>query len=655
MKKSVFQLIIKCFFAVCLLVAAFFLSIEIGEAEWLFETPYPYYEIFDTAYEEINDFDYQAINHIFSEYNAEVMIRDCHWENGECQYTYIGSQKVLNKFSDFTGIKEGKYITFLGGNSNVSFYNWDDMPDISSWTTTRLLFVSDKDVRKTVPASVVKSFGIGDFKGKLLDIKANFTHIMATTFAVLTAFIIVFDIYQLFYELKESTVELLLGGGTSGVFFKKVLPYNATMITAFIGLNYIANAVWRIMVPWKILVISYTIILIIDIIMCVVVPRLNWKKSLSNNETSWLLLTYSKMLHVVIMIVLIALLAANMNIYHEYKNARSHIEFYKYFKDYGSLKPSDEKEDYWYSLDLGTGINNADIAYIDILAGGKDVALIHNVIDKNVIEINSKTLEYVKSQNNSIESMNFEPENIYLLYPNINEYNRLFNGERYVPFKKGELVEIQYSGRVVLPITSGPMFVDYFADEDWSKTPILIVNLQSAETLSKEIGMSISEEIAGAWNGSFLVKMGNDENVSGKSGRMILLNNIYDQYFDCIRPYVNKFRSLIVLVSVIGVLAIIIVARLMKLEFMMKLDLYINRKLVGEPFVKRYGRFVLGSALISILGIWFALRIYAYELDLKIAILTGMACFTTEVIIQFILAARLERESLAKLVKGGTL
>ncbi len=654
MRKTIIQITIKCFFAVCLLAAAFFLSIEIGREEWIRTSrPYPYFDFYDYKIDELLEFDYPKMREILSKYDVDLLVENSVFKDGTEQIYYIGSDEALKEFSEFTGIKEGKYSAVIGEAYAVVFCGWDEITDLPEGYHSELLFVSKYDVRKTIPADVVKSFGAGDFLGKRTDTKAAFEKEMTLTFVIFMLIIVIFDIYELFYEIKQSSIEILLGGGTSGTFLKKILPFNLSTLGAFVGLNFISKEIWNIMVPWSLLGICYTVILVADVVMNIVVPRLNWKKALSEDKESWMLLTFSKMLHIVFLIVFVFLMTSNVSVYHEYKNALKHDDFYTYFKNYGTIWCSDDKDDYCSQFDIGRGKNNADMAYFDLMEAGKKVALISTGFVENSFVINDKALDYVKTQNRSIREIKFEKDKYYVLYPSTKvkeETNKIFD---FHWIFDGDIIEMIYSGNVELPMARGAMFVDYFADDDWSKAPILCVDLQSSGVLRPKNMFGPDDEVSFYTHMSFLIELEGTQKVAGKTGRLIGVESLYQQYKESIRPYENAFRSLLTLLCVIGVLMIIVLTRLMKLEFMMSQDVYINRKLMGESFLKRYGRFVLVSAVISIIGVVFTLYVFDDPNVTEFAVKTGLACFVVEVIIQLFLAVKLERESLSKIIKGG--
>ena len=642
MKTSSKNRFVKYLFDIVIIVLCVFCFSELYHYELFFGKPFcPEVPVSDVSLDEEG---LEQLCKTVKQYDVDILLYFQADSKELVKDYYFGSEEAWNRYCRWTGIREGEYGSIIGNRIKIKYEPMNHLGEYDGFETGEVLFVSEKNARKIIPANVVLGLGLKDIYGR-----NEQPGTMAKSYAWLfmggmIVVLILFEGYQALYESKQYMLRCLMGHDAWRLSAGKIIWDALILGISFAGAYFATGRIYgeksELLIP---ALVFGAVFLAADLILCYFIFAKNWRKAFTRGNNSAVLSTASLGIRFFVLIILTAVTTLNFQVIRLYRDATSHSDFYQYF-------------DGWYTI--GSNFDYMNECYLDLLESGR-VALFRSDKDekeRTYIQINRKAHQYLE------ECFGFSekgPEDeIIIYYPDsvsepieVKQELYLFEDERCnVRFQS-------YSKDVILPDNRRSGF-----DPDlmnWEKSPIIVADFRDRIPAVEEV---VSNGVFWIYYDSYLVDPnGIGEEKDGKltirteRGGQFKLNSLSESYEDSIRPFKRLAIAALFFIGVFGIMEFVLTIRIILLDFQTNAMKYITKRLLGASFLNVYGGLLMSAAFLCTTGVLASRIILKDEFSWPIAVCVGLGIFLLEEAVRVICIIRLENTNFPKIIKGGTL
>ena len=570
-------------------------------------------------------------------------------------------KRLLNKYY----IYNGKYNTIFSGMGQQSIKAFSDIEDLNNIDTICCVSDNIDDIRK-----IQFDLSEADLVDDIFDTSPSEPIILKVTcvWSLIAVIYLLLTAYELAFERKKAAIKMSFGEDRKTLIFKNLMIDTAVIISEFIGIMLLANLITYARFAWDKALAVLGIMIVLSILVYLVYFKSDVRKAFSGTKSSRTLNLFNYLIKFSSGLIAIVLFSLNIGTIVAGIDKYNERYFFEHYKDYEYLG---FVSDNVFQRDKNYNFYRDNFNYSSM----------HTLIDKEFFDVKSitdKDVEVVYLNRNAVKSLDVEiakyikEEKIYFLYPSfiskdkaqksaqenisgilwLNDLNGNYKAQYETRIYDKNISSVAINGKNNVfksQMVRNPIFIINNIDESKNteynpSSEVNITTLNSADQIMYNV------------KNVNLEKWLEDQGLNSKEIRTIH-TGVYSQYLS----EWELVKGTTVINSILTVLIILfqifITKTIVRLEYSSNGKKLAIKTCMGYTRLQKFSKLWISGILVIIIGMItaFVFRTFFGSLKTDAILISTTVLLIIEIVVNLFYTTKIEKESLNKFIKGGTM
>lgn len=579
-------------------------------------------------------------------------------------YGTPGVEKYLNLNSN---IFQKKYTSLFLGSINFKFNNINSIPNIKN--QNEYYVIGSKESVYQFKMQLINKYAGNHPKQGYPDKEAQKNTI--AIWILMVGIILLFSIYDVISQKKEDVIRMTMGERISRIIWQNIFLDSFSFIVSFILILSILDRYTYVLFNFKISIIAFSILLIINSLLYLNLYFFDLKEVFSNGKGSKKILSINYGIKLVTTIITIFVISSNIafifqsyTFYKQKSFFQDHSNYYNIKFTYETIRNSDD----FINGKLDESANVQGVFYKEFFEEFNAIALkdISKIANIEAISANRNAFSYLSSKIEELNDLKLN-KNFYFILPVSmkNNVEIVDNLKRSIPYNDtanfvNDYDVIYYHDNINIV----GMDEDYIYGSNLVKNPAIIynnmvINQVKSEKIMKSIGSlddlyDVMYKISTEDEYSKLNKFMSKHNLEAENIQKINVLEKYENMWIVAKRilYINLVFSVLVLF-----LEIIIINSIIRLEYEVNAIELSIKKVLGYNILEKNRKIIIMTVITTISSILIAIiaAILMKTKEVYYLAFGGISILILELAVITFYIHKTENSKIQKILKGGNL